>query len=922
MADIKDTNNNSIPEVTDILEALEVEGPANSKESQETILVPVQDPSKVAPLPWEEGAEEGISINNIIQDDSKTLNLGENQEINLLSLEDIVSKIQDKEYDYVLIEPEETKVKVTFRENNSNKATTYIKFATYTNILLKIKQLAGLVVENTWNTQEWKWKLTIWKKNYILLTKTVPWKNGERIWLKTKLNTQTSNEVKKKVPLSTILWFFAAIFFVMLILGWSFISFIVINAKTVDDVQFFSSLGISLNDINSFISQIVTIIFSILLFILTLILSVCLFKFFLTKKVFKRKKILYALLSVFLLIITFSTATAWMYVDQKIKQLPNWQEQAYGDLKIFDNALLVSPDFSDSEALLSETKNLIWPVNLNFDLTNFQNNQERSGLTINKYVWNFWGTVVESFTPVVIQSFDRVWNYEIRVEAIGIDRNGQEVVQELTSIPTVSISHIVKYTETITNNWWKKVAFDASSIKDIWSVKWYFKSPKTDNETVEYEEWSYNNDGFEFIPGKIFFETMYIWLSVLRNGSDEESIDKVFVIQAEIDGEMSWEISYEASLENDLEYEFSVLNPQTSFSNWFIEKYDWKIWDRSYSLTSNLEKSNQAPVLTHVFQNYWEKNVSVVMTDSLWKTFTLNSTITLQKDVELKEFLIITNEATNEQPSNLKYETRSHEYFIDEIWVPSTLKFDARYVRPTNISYSLDTVSWDVWNDKDIESTGKNYTLEVGREWNNTLAVTYNFKHRRNTDDIISLTEFIYIQAVKKDAILSLEIENSSNYAPVSVRFDASKSYIKDDNIIKFVYDYWDWIVEERDAINPGHRYAKAWDYTIKLTVIWQTGKEFSLEKKLILLPAPQDVKISPSLKRAPVDQWIDFSSAESAGQIIEYFWDFGDGNISTDANPSHAYTKAWFYTVTLRADFVNNNSISDTIEVEIIEKK
>jgi hypothetical protein len=60
---------------------------------------------------------------------------------------------------------------------------------------------------------------------------------------------------------------------------------------------------------------------------------------------------------------------------------------------------------------------------------------------------------------------------------------------------------------------------------------------------------------------------MYIGLSVLRNGSDEESIDKVFVIQADIDGEMSGEISYESSLENDLEYDFTVLNPKTSFSN-------------------------------------------------------------------------------------------------------------------------------------------------------------------------------------------------------------------------------------------------------------------------------------------------------------------------------------------------------------------
>ena len=49
--------------------------------------------------------------------------------------------------------------------------------------------------------------------------------------------------------------------------GWQrqHVTFVVLNAKTVDDVKFFASLGISLNDINSFLLQVVTIIFSILL---------------------------------------------------------------------------------------------------------------------------------------------------------------------------------------------------------------------------------------------------------------------------------------------------------------------------------------------------------------------------------------------------------------------------------------------------------------------------------------------------------------------------------------------------------------------------------------------------------------------------------------------------------------------------------
>ena len=51
------------------------------------------------------------------------------------------------------------------------------------------------------------------------------------------------------------------------------------------------------------------------------------------------------------------------------------------------------------------------------------------------------------------------------------------------------------------------------------------------------------------------------------------------------------------------------------------------------------------------------------------------------------------------------------------------------------------------------------------------------------------------------------------------------------------------------------------------------------------------------------------------------YLWDFGDGNTSTEANPTHVYTQSGTYEITLlgQSDICDDVSFSQTIEVEII---
>ncbi len=58
--------------------------------------------------------------------------------------------------------------------------------------------------------------------------------------------------------------------------------------------------------------------------------------------------------------------------------------------------------------------------------------------------------------------------------------------------------------------------------------------------------------------------------------------------------------------------------------------------------------------------------------------------------------------------------------------------------------------------------------------------------------------------------------------------------------------------------------------------------------------------------------QAISFNSTCSTN-ASKYEWDFGDGNKSTDANPTHTYTTAGVYTVKLMAMSKNEKKMDET---------
>lgn len=831
-------------------------------------------------------------------------------DININSIDDLIDILQKNQYDFLVIEPQESYVKISFKKDSILKLQKYIKYPTYSSLLISSKRITNLDLEKTKEEQKWTWNYEFNKVSIELIAKTVPTNFWENIFLKiNEIKKIEKKEVKKKnIDVKMAFSFLASVLFVALVVwGW-FLSFIVFNAKTVEDVSFFYNLWINLNQINHFLLVSTTIIFSALIFILTVALIIFLFKALLTKKEQKRKKRVATIVSILIFLITFGTWTVWMSVDKAIRALPNWQEMSYWNIQLYDNDLLTNKNFTKDQALISDYTNIIWPITIKFDLSYYQKEELRKWFQVKKYIWDFWWTEkLETLSPELIKEFKDKWTYNLKISVEWTDRSWQFIAKEINDAPKINIWYTVWVSEKALNNWWKTIELDATDLKVLWDIEWYLED---DLQKAAYI-WEI------FRPSKIYFEKEIIWMQIKNKFNNWKTINKVFVISWS-EANIEWDIDAKVSLDDDLEYTLAAKNIENNFWDWFIENFKWIIeweeFDKKADIT-NLEDSSK---ITHKFETYWSQTIKLIMTNSSWNSKEISKVINIPKNINLDRNVQILN--WDEELTDYKYDKQTKEYFIYNIWIPTKLKFDATTIRPDSPLYTISDIEWNIsqnWNK--FLKNWKSIDYDIQVEWDVEIEVKYKLEHRKNKDDIIEKIEKIYIEPTKKEVQLNLQISSDSDYVPAIVSFDASLSQIKWENIVKFIYDYWDWTTpEERDAKNYWRKYLKEWTYDVKLTVVTESWKEYSTTKKLVLKPKPQNISIQTSLLNAPVWQEIDFLSTWSQWQIMSYHWSFWDWNFSNEANPSHAYDAPWKYTVKLTLDFANNNILSDDIEIEI----
>lgn len=139
----------------------------------------------------------------------------------------------------------------------------------------------------------------------------------------------------------------------------------------------------------------------------------------------------------------------------------------------------------------------------------------------------------------------------------------------------------------------------------------------------------------------------------------------------------------------------------------------------------------------------------------------------------------------------------------------------------------------------------------------------------------------------------------TSGYAPLTVTFtDASTN-----NPTSWAWTFGDGGTST--AKNPSHTYTAAGTYTVTLTATNAYGSDSETKTGYITVTTqptnPPVAAFSGTPTSGNIPLTVVFTDA-STNNPTSWSWDFGDGGTSTAQNPSHTYTVAGTYTVTLTA--------------------
>ena len=293
--------------------------------------------------------------------------------------------------------------------------------------------------------------------------------------------------------------------------------------------------------------------------------------------------------------------------------------------------------------------------------------------------------------------------------------------------------------------------------------------------------------------------------------------------------------------------------------------------------------------LTVVFTN----TSSGDFTDSLWDfgdgfTSTLHSPTHTFTTGVYTVALQVSGPNASDRLTRTHYITAYEQVVADFVGSPTSGQRPLSVVFTNTSTGSYDTSAWNFGDGGTSNATHPIYTYTAAGVYTVSLQVS-----GPGGIDAITRTNYITVEAVPVAA--DFTASPTSGQRPLTVVFT---------NTSTGDYDNSQWNFGDGGTssdTHPVHVYTLAGVYTVSLQISGPGGSDALTRTDYITVTAIPVTASFTGTPRSGVSPLSVVFTNTSTGDYDTSQWDFGDGGISTDVNPTHAYTVPGVYTVSLQ---------------------
>jgi PKD repeat protein len=318
-----------------------------------------------------------------------------------------------------------------------------------------------------------------------------------------------------------------------------------------------------------------------------------------------------------------------------------------------------------------------------------------------------------------------------------------------------------------------------------------------------------------------------------------------------------------------------TLEVDATDSDGTVVAYSWDFGDGNVDLTTTDSTTN-----TYIAEGTYTITVEVSDDD-------LN-TATCSQDIEITEEVVVDNEEPTVSCDLIPSDAVVGEEFALEV--------EAEDSDGTIVSYD-----WDFGDGNAETTTDDSTTYTYG-----SPAGSYIVEVTVTDDDgaTASCSTTVEVQELVANEVPTAVCNGPyEGIVGEDVTFDATGSEDTDGTIVSYDWDFGDSTGQTTTDETVDYAYEEAGEYTVVLTVTDDAGDTATCETTATIEEANEAPELDCSL--LPTSAVVDFPvtlevEATDDVEVVEYVWDFGDGNghTTTDAETEHTYTAEGTYAI------------------------